>query len=114
MRTRIFCSVFAMAAAALTISEGAPAEGASGASDATASNSDSLETVVVTARRVEENEQKVPITLTVVSPQELRDANVDTGLDLQKLIPSLSTGQSPATTGITYSLRGIRGGFNPG
>jgi iron complex outermembrane receptor protein len=53
-----------------------------------------LEEVIVTARRREENAQKVPIAITAISPQAMQDNNVTTIQDVQFLVPSLT-----ATTG---------------
>jgi iron complex outermembrane recepter protein len=50
-----------------------------------------LEEVVVTARRREENAQTVPISITAISTQTLQNNNVVNLIDLQHLVPSLST-----------------------
>src|SRR5580692_11525531 len=56
----------------------------------TASQGTALEEVVVTARRREEDAQKVPIALTVVSPAVLKANNITTVEDLSQLVPSMS------------------------
>jgi len=66
----------------------------------------SLEEVIVTARRREENIQTVPVAITVVSQEALQENNVQTLGDLQYMVPSMS-----ATTGLTrdalnLSIRG--------
>jgi iron complex outermembrane receptor protein len=49
-----------------------------------------LEEIIVTARRREENLQTVPIAVSVISPQVMRDNNVHTLTDIQSLVPSLT------------------------
>jgi iron complex outermembrane receptor protein len=71
------------------------AEANTGSSDANAERGTTgLEEITVTARRREENAQKVPIAITAVSPQAMQDNNIATVQDLQFLVPSLT-----ATTG---------------
>ncbi|MHA6721016.1 TonB-dependent receptor [Sphingomonas sp. RS6] len=72
--------------------------------------------IVVTATRRNETVQDVPIAVTAIGPELLRNAAVDNVRDLEQLAPSLqsSTGQSSAT-GTTIYIRGITtGGDNPG
>ena len=66
--------------------------------------------VVVVARRVEESLQKVPLTITAVSTEDLKVQSITTGTDLQGLVPSLSVGISIFGATQQYSLRGIRDG----
>ncbi|MET0657762.1 MAG: TonB-dependent receptor [Steroidobacteraceae bacterium] len=65
-----------------------------------------LEEVIVVARRREENMQSVPVAITVVSQEALRENNVQTLSDLQYLVPSMSS-----TSGLTRDALnlGIRG-----
>ncbi len=72
--------------------------------------------IVVTATRRSETVQNVPIAVTAVPAELLRDAGVQDVRDLEQLAPSLqtSTGQS-AATGTTLFIRGIgTAGDNPG
>ncbi len=64
-----------------------------------------LEEVVVTARRREEDVQKVPETVQVISQQALLDQNVASVRDLQYLVPGLS-GTNSTPNQIRLSLRG--------
>jgi iron complex outermembrane receptor protein len=66
--------------------------------------------VVVVARRVEESSQKVPLTITAVSSEQLHVETITTGTDLQGLVPSMSVGISIFGATQQYSLRGIRDG----
>lgn len=66
-----------------------------------------LEEVVVTARRTAESAQSVPLSLTALSAQTLRAANVTSVADLQRLAPgiSVSAGLGGAST-VAVSIRG--------
>jgi iron complex outermembrane receptor protein len=67
-----------------------------------------LTEIVVTARRIEERAQDVPISMTIFSQQQLTDHNIQTSGDLAAYTPSLSTGdffgQQEVTT---FSIRGF-------
>jgi iron complex outermembrane receptor protein len=65
---------------------------------------------VVIARRVEEPLQKVPLTITAISTDQLKTQTISTGTDLQGLVPSMSVGISIFGATQQYSLRGIRDG----
>jgi iron complex outermembrane recepter protein len=69
-----------------------------------------LEEIVVNARRVEENLQDVPITVTAITAQTLTQMQVIGGTDLIKVVPNLSVQQMATGTGANYSLRGINDG----
>ena len=69
-----------------------------------------LEEIVVTARRSEEKAQSVPITVSAVTPATLRTATIQSGLDLQKLVPTLSVVRGTSASAADYSLRGVRTG----
>lgn len=70
-----------------------------------------IQEVVVTARRREEDIQNVPISIKVVSSEELQENNTNSVVGLQNLSPSLNLlvfAEDP-----TVSVRG-QGGFDPG
>lgn len=69
-----------------------------------------LEEVVVVARRTEEVLQTVPLSVTSISAEALEANTIQAGLDLQKMVPTLSVIQGTQATGASYSLRGIRSG----
>jgi iron complex outermembrane receptor protein len=72
---------------------------------------DGIEEILVTARRRAEDIVNVPISITVVSAETLRENNTNSVVELQNLAPSLNLftfAEDP-----TVSLRG-QGGFNPG
>jgi iron complex outermembrane receptor protein len=73
-------------------------------------SSDSLEEVVVTARRRQENLQTVPIAVTVLSQVELNQNNIESIQDLQYYVPSLSeTGQRRDAMAVSIRGQGSSG-----
>jgi len=86
-KSTIWIVALMSSAAALTLAGHASAAD----SDApTADKGNALEEVVVTARRREENAQKVPIALTTISAAALQDNNIATLQDVQQLVPSMT------------------------
>jgi iron complex outermembrane recepter protein len=66
-----------------------------------------IEEVVVTARRVEENLQDVPLAVTALSGRQLEKAGVEAVADLSKAVPSVQI--SPTTGRKQAVIFGIRG-----
>ena len=86
------------------------------AADAGTGQYENANDIVVTATRRNETVQTVPIAITALGAEQLRNANVTDIRDLEQLAPSLqtTTGQS-AATGSSVSIRGIgTAGDNPG
>ena len=68
---------------------------------------DQVEEVVVTARRIEENLQKIPVSVTPLSAQVLTRANFRSIRDIAGLAPNLNIRQDPnGQQGEVLSLRG--------
>lgn len=65
-----------------------------------------LETIVVTARKREEDGQKVPLALSIVSGDTLAERRLESIADLSTQVPNLET----VTTSRTVYLRGVGGG----
>jgi iron complex outermembrane recepter protein len=116
------CESLAMAAAEAgvpTESQSAPPSSASATSGTTillAATSDTesgqLEDVVVTARRVQENLQNVPVAVTVFSGAALREQNVVSIEDLNAKVPSLQTSNSSGDRDqVVFSIRGLTQSF---
>lgn len=63
--------------------------------------------IVVTARRVEERLQDVPVAIAVVSQQQIANRNVTTAQDLAVSIPSLSATGVVGSVTSSFSLRGF-------
>ncbi len=68
--------------------------------------SPTLEEIVVTARRREENMQDVPVAVTGLSAEDLQTIGVRTITDLQQSVPGLQFGESGAKTPSIF-IRGI-------
>jgi iron complex outermembrane receptor protein len=67
----------------------------------------SVDAVIVTARRREENIQNVPIAVTAIPAQTLREQRIATGLDLQYAAPSLSLSGARSHQNGSYAIRGL-------
>jgi len=98
--------VFMAAGSAGLCAEGAPADAAP--ADPAQSSDSGLQEVTVTARRIEERNQDVPIAITAFSTEQLREQHINEAQDLQALVPSLIVGQNGQ--GIrdapTFTMRG--------
>ena len=74
-----------------------------------------LDEILVTARRVQERLQTVPIQITALSGDQLRASNVQKNDDLKFLTPSLNVTGSAIGGGsafVDFSLRGVTRGLN--
>jgi iron complex outermembrane receptor protein len=69
---------------------------------------DTVAEVVVTARRVSENQQDVPMSLTAVSGAEIERKGVSTVLDLQRVAPSLTVSSNLSRNQTSFTIRGQR------
>jgi iron complex outermembrane recepter protein len=78
-------------------------------SAATSASSDTLQTVIVTAQRREQNIQDVPITIQAMTGKTLQDLNVQTFADYVKYLPNVSTGSQGPGMG-TLFMRGLSTG----
>ena len=96
-------------ALAISMALSAPSMAATAAAQASA-GATGLDEVIVVARRTEERLQDVPISVTAISADTLKQASVTSGTDLIKLVPSLNVGQSATGAGPQYAIRGIRTG----
>ncbi len=85
-------------------------------SDSQQSDSPRLEEIMVTARRREESLSSVPVAVTALTADALREKNVQTAEDLQNYVPSLNVSSSVTRDDYTFSLRGMgpTGGSGPG
>jgi iron complex outermembrane receptor protein len=69
-----------------------------------------LDTVVVTARRVEENLQAVPATVTAVNADQFRKQNIVSVVDLATITPSLSIASYFNALNARFAVRGLTAG----
>jgi iron complex outermembrane receptor protein len=63
--------------------------------------------IIVTARRIEERLQDVPISITVFNQQQLSNRNVISSEDLAKYTPSLSTNNYFGSDNTSFAIRGF-------
>ncbi len=63
--------------------------------------------IIVTARRVEERLQDVPISITVYNPEQLADRNIVVATDLATYTPSLSVNQRYGPEKASFAIRGF-------
>jgi iron complex outermembrane recepter protein len=92
------------AATALSAAYGAPAfaQSTDQADEAGSSND-----IVVTARRVEERLQDVPISVTVLSEKTLANNNIQSAKDIATYTPSLVTNNRFGSDNTTWTIRGF-------
>jgi len=87
----------------------AAADPAAPAADEAKPTTTGLDEIVVTARRKEESAQSVPVSVNVVSPTKMREANVVTLADLPRVTPGLTVTPSPlGSSRPAYEIRGQR------
>jgi iron complex outermembrane receptor protein len=92
----------------VSITNFAHAQSAQPSSRSTASG-DTLEEIVVTTQKRSQKMQDVPLSITVVTSQDLEKAGVTTNLDLTQLVPGLKMDRiagftNPAIRGVTTSI----------
>jgi iron complex outermembrane recepter protein len=66
-----------------------------------------IEEIIVTAQRREESAQDVPISITVLKPEQIADANITNSADIATYTPSLSTNTRFGTENASFSIRGF-------
>ena len=71
-----------------------------------AASNDSLD-IVVTARRIQERLQDVPISITVFNQKQLAARNIQDGVDLSTYTPSLQPVQTLGRDNAKFSIRGF-------
>jgi iron complex outermembrane receptor protein len=77
------------------------------AADASAQSANTIPEVVVTARRMEERLQDVPISISVFSQRELTNRGIISQTDLSTYTPSLSVNTFIGSNGTVFTLRGF-------
>src|SRR5689334_13247585 len=68
---------------------------------------EALDEVIVTARRMEERLQDVPISITVLNEQAIQNHNIVNASDLAAYVPSLSTNTNFGSENSSYAIRGF-------
>lgn len=75
-----------------------------------------IDEIVVTARRREERLQDVPVAISALSGDELRNKRIESSTDLQNFVPSLNVSSGVNRNDTTLVIRGMgpTGGSGPG
>lgn len=92
-----------LAGSALGLGLSVPAWAQEGASTAESDAS----AIIVTARRVEERLQDVPISITVFNQEQLTNQNISSGRDLATITPSLNVNTRFGSDNASFSIRGF-------
>ena len=120
--TRLFtsiamCSLFAWALYSSQASADMATTSATATTAAAAASGADLEEVTVTARRERENLQVVPISITAISGEEIREKNITSPDDFNTTVPGLTVAATSLDrASVTYTIRGqgqILGGPDP-
>jgi len=102
-----------MLCAGSAIAQGAPTGSTggdipSGTTDASSTDASSgMGDIVVTARRVSENAQTVPVTVSAFSADALRASSISQPQDLQTSVAGIFLGGSGAPVNANYAIRGV-------
>lgn len=100
-------TVYLMLGSALAIAVAAPEVALAQAQSSGSADSQQIEQIVVTATRREELLQKVPISISVFSQQQLTAHNVVNAEDLATYTPSLSSNNNFGSQNSSYAIRGF-------
>jgi iron complex outermembrane receptor protein len=95
------------AAMAVSFVVATPVMAQTAATSSSAAAEEDLGEIVVTARRVEERSQDVPISIQVFNQEQLTEHNVSSGADLALYTPSLSANTNFGTANTTFAIRGF-------
>lgn len=109
LRNRLLTSAAVAIAASLGAATLAKAADATD-SATTVKDATGLTEVIVTARRVEENVQRVPATVTAVGAEQIRTQNIVAVMDLQTISPSLSVASYFNDLNERFAVRGLSAG----
>lgn len=96
----LICPMFVVPAPAVHAAE-ADVRSASGEGSA------QLREIVVTAQKRAENLQTVPIAVTVVTAEELKQANINSAIDIKRLATSLQYAENSSVRGTSMQVRGV-------
>jgi iron complex outermembrane receptor protein len=75
--------------------------------DDSSAPSTQLESIVVTARRVTENVQNVPESMTVLTAATITEAGITSVSDVANLVPNMIFNTTPVPGGYNFTVRGI-------
>jgi iron complex outermembrane receptor protein len=103
LSTSVALAVFLVLVLGLTATP-TRAQNSPGSSD---SSSEDIAAIVVTARRVEERLQDVPISITVFNQEQLTKLDITTAADLAMFTPSLSVNTNFGIENSSFAIRGF-------
>ena len=75
--------------------------------DTSAGEADAIEEIVVTAQKREESVQDVPISIQAFTGVTLENAQVDSVIGLQRLVPNFTSTRAAQTANVRLTIRGI-------
>jgi iron complex outermembrane receptor protein len=84
----------------------ADSENSTGTAAISTAASNELEEVTVTARRTEESLQSVPVSITALNAESLREQSISTTQDLQMATPGVYLSGSGGNENVVYQIRG--------
>jgi iron complex outermembrane receptor protein len=101
-------SVFGLRLAlSISVALAAQVSSAQDAQAPAATSSNDLGDIIVTARRVEERLQDVPISIQVFNQQQISEHNITNSSELAQYTPSLATNPNFGTDETTFAIRGF-------
>jgi iron complex outermembrane receptor protein len=96
-------TIISLAAPGLTLAQDTSPGATNGAAQHT---SNILEEIIVTARRRDEDNSRVPIAITALGSKQILTRMIQTDSDLQSSVPGLTIRQTQGNNSLTYSIRG--------
>ena len=103
MRTTLQAKSVLLAASALGVAFATPAFAQTAKEDAPAGGND----IIVTAQRIEQRLQDVPVSVTVLSAEALANNNITSAKDIASFTPSLVTNNRYGADNTTWTIRGF-------
>jgi iron complex outermembrane receptor protein len=106
LKVQLFAQGAALACATALVASALPSA-AQAQTAARGQSSSVLGEVVVTARRMEERLQDVPISISVLNQRELKNQNISYSTDLANYVPSLQSNPEFGNNNSVFALRGF-------
>ncbi|MEJ0038101.1 MAG: TonB-dependent receptor [Gammaproteobacteria bacterium] len=104
-RTRTHYPPLLSCCAVLLIGSAAPVFAAEPSNNSETASGE-VEEVLVTARRREERAQDVPISITVLNSEAIRERNIESAQELSAVVPSMNASTSTVRGATSYTIRG--------
>jgi iron complex outermembrane recepter protein len=107
MNVKLMLKVVGCVGALIALQALSPSTYAADTPAAVPGQSDDLVSIIVTARRVEERLQDVPISINVFNQQQLDNRNIVNANDLAAYIPSLQVNSNFGAANSAFAIRGF-------